>query len=80
MESVTEPRGVGESAAAAGARKAGIVAAKNIAGVKAVHSHVPWVDPVSGMVSDDDHDGHASGMVIGRHADVLGRTPRAGSF
>ena len=45
---------------AAHPRKAGIVAAKNIAGVKVVHSHVPWVDPVSGMVSDDDHDGHAS--------------------
>jgi CBS domain-containing protein len=49
---------------AAHQREAAIVAAKNIAGVKAVRSHLPWVDPVSGMVIDDDHEGHASGTAV----------------
>ena len=44
---------------AAHQREAAIVAAKNIAGVKAVRTHLPWVDPVSGMVIDDP-DGNAS--------------------
>jgi len=35
---------------AAHQREAAIVAAENIPGVKAVRSHVAWVEPVSGMV------------------------------
>jgi CBS domain-containing protein len=45
---------------AAHQREAAIVAAKNIAGVKAVRSHLPWVDPVSGMTIGDP-DGDANG-------------------
>ena len=43
-------------------REAAIVAAENIAGVKAVRSHLPWVDPISGTVIDDP-DGDAGGTV-----------------
>jgi predicted transcriptional regulator len=37
--------------------QAAIVAAENIPGVKAVHSHLAWVDPASGMIiyGSDDH-------------------------
>jgi CBS domain-containing protein len=42
---------------AAHQREAAIVAAKNIAGVKDVRSHLPWVDPVSGMVIGDPDAG-----------------------
>ena len=38
---------------AAHQREAAIVAAENISGVKAVRSHIAWVDPVSGMVIYD---------------------------
>ena len=38
---------------AAHQREAAIVAAENILGVKAVRSHVAWVEPVSGMVIYD---------------------------
>ena len=38
---------------AAHQREAAIVAAENISGVKAVRSHVAWVEPVSGMVIYD---------------------------
>ena len=38
---------------AAHQREAAIVAAENIPGVKAVRSHVAWVEPVSGMVIYD---------------------------
>ena len=37
-------------------REAVIVAAENIAGVKAVRSHLAWVEPMSGMVFDDPSD------------------------
>ena len=42
-------------------RSQAIVAAENIPGVKAVRSHLAWVEPVSGMVIYDDRqdDGHA---------------------
>ncbi len=43
-------------------REAAIVAAENIAGVKAVRSHFPWVDPISGLIVDDP-DGDARGTV-----------------
>jgi osmotically-inducible protein OsmY len=33
-------------------RKAALVAAENIAGVKAVTDHLLWVDPLSGMMID----------------------------
>ncbi|MGB7855228.1 MAG: BON domain-containing protein [Pseudolabrys sp.] len=38
---------------AAHQREAAMVAAENIPGVKAVRSHVAWVEPVSGMVIYD---------------------------
>jgi CBS domain-containing protein len=38
---------------AAHQREAAIVAAENIPGVKAVRTHVAWVEPVSGMVISD---------------------------
>lgn len=41
---------------AAHQREAAIVAAENIPGVKAVRSHVAWVEPVSGMVIYDPED------------------------
>jgi CBS domain-containing protein len=41
---------------AAHQREAAIVAAENIAGVKAVRSHLAWVEPMSGMVIDDPSD------------------------
>jgi CBS-domain-containing membrane protein len=46
---------------AAHQREAAIVAAENIPGVKAVRSHIAWVEPVSGMVIYDDRqdNGHA---------------------
>ena len=46
---------------AAHQREAAIVAAENIPAVRAVRSHIAWVDPVSGMVIYDDRqdDGHA---------------------
>ncbi len=37
-------------------REAAIGAAENIAGVKAVRSHLAWVEPISGMVFDDPSD------------------------
>ncbi len=37
-------------------REAAIVAAENIAGVKAVRSHLAWVEPMSGVVIDDPSD------------------------
>jgi CBS domain-containing protein len=37
-------------------REAATVAAENIAGVKAVRSHLAWVEPISGMVFDDPSD------------------------
>jgi len=41
---------------AAHEREAAIVAAENAAGVKAVRSHLAWVEPMSGMVFDDPND------------------------
>jgi len=37
-------------------RKAFIVAAENVAGVKAVHDHLAWIEPTSGMVILSDED------------------------
>jgi CBS domain-containing protein len=37
-------------------REAATAAAENIAGVKAVRSHLAWVEPISGMVFDDPSD------------------------
>ena len=37
-------------------REAATVAAENIAGVKAVRSHLAWIEPISGMVFDDPSD------------------------
>jgi CBS domain-containing protein len=38
------------------ARQATIVAAENIAGVKAVHDHLCWVEPISGMYLNSAED------------------------
>lgn len=38
---------------AAGQREAAVVAAENVAGVKAVRSHLSWVEPISAMVFDE---------------------------
>jgi CBS domain-containing protein len=54
QDGIVDLRGV---VVAAHQREAAIVAAKNIAGVKAVRSHLPWVDPVSGMVIGDPDGG-----------------------
>src|SRR6266545_985425 len=37
-------------------RKAFIVAAENVPGVKAVHDHLAWVEPTSGMIVLSDED------------------------
>jgi len=37
-------------------RKAFIVAAENVPGVKAVHDHLAWIEPTSGMVVLSDED------------------------
>jgi hypothetical protein len=37
-------------------RESANVAAENIAGVKAVRSHLAWIEPLSGMVFDDPSD------------------------
>ena len=37
-------------------REAAIVAAENVPGVKAVRSHLVWVEPMSGMVMEDPSD------------------------
>jgi CBS domain-containing protein len=37
-------------------RQAFIVAAENVPGVKAVHDHLAWVDPTSGMIFLSDED------------------------
>jgi CBS domain-containing protein len=37
-------------------RQAAIVAAENVAGVKRVHDHLCWVDPMSGMYLDSPED------------------------
>ena len=40
-------------------RKAAIVCAENIAGVKKVHDHLCWVDPMSGLymiAPEEDED------------------------
>jgi hypothetical protein len=34
-------------------RKAAVVAAENVPGVKSVRSHLAWVEPMSGMVFDE---------------------------
>jgi CBS domain-containing protein len=48
-------------------RKALIVAAENIAGVKAVHDHLVWVEPMSGIVIPSAED-EAKGGDDGRQA------------
>jgi CBS domain-containing protein len=45
-------------------REAAIVAAENIAGVKAVRSHLAWVEPLSGMVFDDPSDEAVGKMTV----------------
>lgn len=37
-------------------RQAVVVAAENVAGVKQVHDHLCWVDPMSGMYLESDED------------------------
>jgi CBS domain-containing protein len=39
------------------ARQAAIVAAENVAGVKKVHDHLCWVEPMSGMYLNSTEDG-----------------------
>ena len=39
-----------------GARQASIVAAENVSGVKAVHNHLCWFDPMSGMYLNSQED------------------------
>ena len=51
-------------------RQAAIVGAENVAGVKKVHDHLCWVDPMSGMYLESPEDvemGKASGYG-GRHS------------
>jgi osmotically-inducible protein OsmY len=38
------------------ARQATIVAAENVAGVKKVHDHLCWVEPMSGMYLNSPED------------------------
>ncbi|MBZ0140533.1 MAG: BON domain-containing protein, partial [Pseudorhodoplanes sp.] len=37
-------------------RRALHVLAENVAGVKGVHDHMVWIEPVSGMVIESDED------------------------
>jgi hypothetical protein len=37
-------------------RQASIVAAENVSGVKKVHDHLCWVDPMSGMYLNSPED------------------------
>jgi hypothetical protein len=37
-------------------REASIVAAENVEGVKKVHDHLCWVDPISGLYMNSDED------------------------
>ena len=71
---------------AAHQREAAIVAAENIPGVKAVRSHIAWVEPVSGMVIYDARTGCrrlarqdwslADQRLLRRAAAFLGWSPR----
>jgi hypothetical protein len=47
-------------------RRAIVVAAENVSGVKIVHDHLVWIEPMSGMFlqSEEDERAQAKALVI----------------
>ena len=49
------------------ARQAAVIAAENVSGVRTVHDHLWWVDPMSGMyLNSPEDDKVAKGKLISR--------------
>ena len=60
-------------------RQACIVTAENVAGVRAVHDHLVWVEPISGMAFPSPED-EAKVRTVSPKAIHLGSTPPFAGF
>ena len=60
-------------------RQACIVTTENVAGVRAVHDHLVWVEPISGMAFPSPED-EAKVQTMSAKAVHLGSTPPFAGF